>query len=497
MKNHQYIKVPSFLTLAELKDNDYVLAPSKYSRFVPNNNVKFRTLDAICTKSKNIIFYDKKQLYNYSEIGDIDVNNGNVNSSPLYGLHLPSEKPKKLQQGDILISTVRTYRGGIGYVYKNLENHCCSPVIFVIRETDNSITKEYLLTVLRTNFFIEQILGFQNRGLYPRLDKNAMKHILIPIPKSESTIQYITILTKAYLNKIALIKQRHATILQTIEKELLDNQKPNIFKYELPNYREILDVGRLDTGLYSSDFKTLDFLISNYTNDFELLKNLKYQALRGPNLAVSVIGTTHYTDKPLSEKFYKLIQPVDLSDYGTICNQRYFGNANDIQLLKIGDILFSAEGTIGKICVIIDLQKRAVTNYHGMSITNSTAPLYQKCFVGCFFFWLRQKKYFDFYSVGGQGGSFGKQKTENIKIPNFPETKQKEIAKLYHNPECIYDTADFTLDNFLEKDNAFNATAGIYELDKTAKQLKSILNQAIDDIVADKKVNISFNADSQ
>ena len=64
---------------------------------------------------------------------------------------------------------------------------------------------------------------------------------------------------------------------------------------------------------------------------------------------------------------------------------------------------------------------------------------------------------------------------------------------LYHNPENIYLSDKFTLDNFLEQDSAFNEKAGIYELDKTAKQLKEILNQAIDDITNDKEVKIKFD----
>jgi hypothetical protein len=51
------------------------------------------------------------------------------------------------------------------------------------------------------------------------------------------------------------------------------------------------------------------------------------------------------------------------------------------------------------------------------------------------------------------------------------------------------------LDNFLEQDNSFNETAGIYELDKTAKQLKEILNKAIDDIANDSEVTITFKTD--
>jgi type I restriction enzyme S subunit len=47
--------------------------------------------------------------------------------------------------------------------------------------------------------------------------------------------------------------------------------------------------------------------------------------------------------------------------------------------------------------------------------------------------------------------------------------------------------------NFLQKDNEFNERAGIYDLDKTVKKLKKILNDSINDIVNDKEVNIKFD----
>jgi hypothetical protein len=49
-----------------------------------------------------------------------------------------------------------------------------------------------------------------------------------------------------------------------------------------------------------------------------------------------------------------------------------------------------------------------------------------------------------------------------------------------------------TLENFLEKDSVFNATAGIIELDKSIKYLRKILNKAIDDIANDRDVEIRF-----
>lgn len=97
----------------------------------------------------------------------------------------------------------------------------------------------------------------------------------------------------------------------------------------------------------------------------------------------------------------------------------------------------------------------------------------------------------DAVKVGGHGGSFAQKYWDIIPFPKFPDSKEQEIAKLYHNPQ-EYLSSDCTLDNFLAYDNDYNAKAGIYELDKTAKHLQQILNQAIDDIVNDREVRIKF-----
>ena len=62
-----------------------------------------------------------------------------------------------------------------------------------------------------------------------------------------------------------------------------------------------------------------------------------------------------------------------------------------------------------------------------------------------------------------------------------------------HNSLSNYNTVNFTLDNFLVLDNAYNEDAGIHELDKKAKMLKSILNAAIEDIVNNNEVTINFS----
>ncbi|MCD6654611.1 MAG: restriction endonuclease subunit S [Sulfurovum sp.] len=487
MADYKYIRVPKQISLTEYEQNGYCLAPSKYSRFLPCDTVNYMSLDELCTESKKKISFSIKNEYYYSEIGDIDVTNGGVNHSKFYGINLPSENPKELKQGDIVISTVRTYRGGIGFIYDNLENHCCSPAILVIRDVSKKITKEYLLSVLRTDFFIEQISGFLNRGMYPRLDKEAMKHILIPIPKSNEILRYITLLTKAYLNKIATIKKRHETIFDVIENELISNQKPNKFKFELPTIKEIEEVGRLDTGIYTEQFKRIKFLIQNYTNNFFFIDKNKIKS--GSTPEVRFIGNI----KALKNRW---VTPTHCSDFGTVTEERINiegnNNINEDCILLINR---TSKGGIGEFVGIAGYYNYTEfgQGHHNQGMYrvfnySKDKLLFMLCFLNCSL----MRKYCAGLSVGSKMKELKIEQFLQIPFPNFPEAKQKEISLLYHNPTSNYEIETFTLDNFLEQDNAFNETAGIFELDKTAKQLKEILNKAIDDIANDKEVNITF-----
>jgi hypothetical protein len=143
--------------------------------------------------------------------------------------------------------------------------------------------------------------------------------------------------------------------------------------------------------------------------------------------------------------------------------------------------------------VIIEEKERTITNIHGVTIQQEEHNVEKAIFVKCCLDYLRDKGLIDLFAVGGNGGSLAQKYWEYIPFPKFENEMQSNIAKLYHNPECQYNTKKWSLNDFLINDNIFNEIAGIYELDKTAKQLKVKLNLAIDNIVNDKPVKIDFN----
>lgn len=145
--------------------------------------------------------------------------------------------------------------------------------------------------------------------------------------------------------------------------------------------------------------------------------------------------------------------------------------------------------------VYLDNDTNTINNAHAHILR----PMAGKCTlertitIRCIMQYFKEIGIIDCLTVGGAGGHLSPSYFDRVYIPNFPDYKEKEISRLYHNPEAIYMTDAFTLENFQVKDNDFNLRAGIYELDKAMKHLKKILDQAIDNVINDKDVDIRFD----
>ena len=158
-----------------------------------------------------------------------------------------------------------------------------------------------------------------------------------------------------------------------------------------------------------------------------------------------------------------------------------------------GEISFGAEGNEkGRSFVVIDEQENTITNIHGITLTQEQHNIEKSVFVKLFLDYYRDKGMIDQYAVGGNGGSLAIKYWDYLKFPKFPESVEKNIVLLYHNPQATYDASNCTLENFLEYDRGFNESAGIYELDRTMKYLQEKIDRAIDAIADDIPVEIAF-----
>ncbi|MDD5639555.1 MAG: restriction endonuclease subunit S [Candidatus Pacebacteria bacterium] len=489
----KYINVPQSIAVNELVSNHYSYAPSKYSAFYPKDKSKFDVLSKLVEvkNEKEVIKAELK--YRYVEIGDIDTDTGQISYKESLGVYVPNKRPLKIARGDILVSTVRTYRKGVAYVNFLADNIVSTSAFLVLNQFKRGLTAEYLLALLRSDFFVEQILSFQNRGMYPRLDNDTIDSVYIPIPTKEQ-LEYLTLLQRSLFNKQGEIEKKHKTILDKIEKELLNNQRENIFVYEQPNLKEIGLTTRIDGGYYCEIFKHKQFLLLNYTHSAKSIDGQEgwgYELKRGQNLQESAIGKIIESD---TEKmgFYKVIRPTNFSEFGTVASYSYLGNAKNLSTLEPGDIVFSAEGTVGKCVLFVASHEKAITNIHGIILNKKDHNIEEISYISCFLRFLREWNFFEYISVGGQGGSLAMQYWKDIKIPNFPLNKQKEIARLYCNQIGVEKFQSINNNTFLEIDSVWNQEAGIIQIDEMAKKIQTEIDWVINQIILGAETNTDF-----
>ena len=494
-----YIHTPKIIRYNDIVERDFSLSSSRHKKFeITNQNCKLVKDFLTCALSRK---YLGVEVGSANYIGQS--NHYFLRTKALQDhFYLPEITPEtvlpimpncfvkmNLKAGDLIISKDSNI-GEIVILDKDYPNVMLSGALYKLPVNQH---KYYLLAMMKHNIFREQLDFIVPKGATIRHAKTLFLDCKIPMPNenADNVIQFMENLTQAIVNKQRLIKERHQAILAAIEKELLDNQKDNIFSYDYPSINYIQENGRMDATFYSEYYKKLIFPVLNYSYGHAPLTEQGLELKPGPSLEIKLLET-RIDSNYFIKGFYRLITPKQILNTGVINKERFIGTPKKIPTIKFGDILFGESGT-GRTMVYLDDCNNTINNAHAHILR----PIKDKCTsdkaitIRSIMQYYKEKGITDCLTVGGNGGHLSPSYFDRVFIPNFPTEKQQEITKLYHNP-ITYDVKNATLDNFLELDNEFNSQAGIYELDKTAKQLQIILNQAIENIINDEVVNIAF-----
>ena len=495
----QYIQVPPFVGYKDLQAKQ-LLSPSSYKTLFIANKTTKRIRDLISEKAQKGQEVGSASYINKSNFYFLR-NKALQASCFVPALHdmecmvpiLPNSfKDLRLKAGDILISKDANI-GETAYLDEDLPYCMISGGLVRLRFPEQ--IRHYVFAFMKSDFFKDQVYLMAARGATIRHAKSLWLDAVLPFPNKankDEVIDFVGHMTKAVVRKEAEVKRKYNKIVALIDKELKGNQGPGTFTYNMPSLKELQQTRRINASIYSMDFKHNIFYIENYKHGSETLQDLGFKLKRGPNLAVSVIGRSIYSEERKSN-FYKLIEPMDITDFMTVQRFRWLGNKTKIPCLRKGDILFGAEGSIGKVYVFCDDLNNTITNYHGMSInTDDTKTLRENIFIGCFLSYLKEEGVFEKIAVGGQGGSVGKEKLLRLKIPDFPPASKEEIAKYYYNP-MSYDEEKLNASFFEEEDTKITEEAGILQLDKQCKAIKTVLEEIIQRVILNKEVKVSFD----
>ena len=406
-----------------------------------------------------------------------------LNNEEAIGINPRVFRKFNLQKGDILLVKDSNI-GEICYLHEDLPNYTISGGVIKINLNDK-LDKYYVIGIMKSTFFKEQVDLMTPKGATIRHSKDNYKYTKIPIPVDNNIMNKISILTQSLIKKEVELRNKFKQINLEITNELEKNQLPNKFKYQMLTFADILEHNRFDTGLYTEKIKRIEFLIENYKYGSETIVEQDFYSIRGQNLAISVIGKSIYSNN-FKSNFYQLYLPTHITKYGTMKKLIYFGNSKNLISIQNEDIIFGAEGFgKGRSHILIDVNGKLTTNYHGTILRHKKTDMYHKIFIKCMLDWFREEGVIDAYSVGGNGGSFSTRYWDILKFPLFTKSKQKSISKLYYNPcdEYLEHILNFDVLSYQSIDDDVNNQSGILDLDKQIKTIKSIIDNEIQSMI--------------
>ena len=161
----------------------------------------------------------RAEYYDYLEIGDINISNGEYISSRLPALQLPANAKILLGGGEILISQVRPTRGAIAIVEDYLSHPTvCSGAFYVCTAKDPSQREAIWLYLRIIRAVFEKFCGGTS---YPTMDSNYFAKFPVPLfeKKIAEKIQDLILLSKeANKESKGLLSQAKARVEHLIEE---------------------------------------------------------------------------------------------------------------------------------------------------------------------------------------------------------------------------------------------------------------------------------------
>ncbi|MCF6148909.1 MAG: hypothetical protein E3K37_09640 [Candidatus Kuenenia sp.] len=143
----------------------------------------YSTIGAEFKQNKSTFKIDNKKVYQYVEIGSVNVSNGEILANEVIGEELPANAKRALKKNDVIVSKVRTYRGAITIVEEN--GYVGSGAFTVLRE-NGRINKETLFAFLHSKPLLAWSLKPNTGTSYPVIVDNDILNLPIPLlPESK------------------------------------------------------------------------------------------------------------------------------------------------------------------------------------------------------------------------------------------------------------------------------------------------------------------------
>ena len=164
---------------------------------------------------------DAKTLIQYVDIGNVD-SLGNILEIATYMYKdAPSRARRITRQGDVIISTVRTYLKAIAEIKQN--NLIVSTGFAVLRPNLKIISSPFLYLALQADYFIHKVNANSVGVGYPAINASELVKLKIPVPPLSEQIAIVSHIEteSARIDKAISLVERELTLVQEYRTALI------------------------------------------------------------------------------------------------------------------------------------------------------------------------------------------------------------------------------------------------------------------------------------
>ena len=151
----------------------------------------------------------------YVDISSVDGVNGIKMKETMQFSAAPSRARRRVRDGDVIISTVRTYLKAIARIRAPEENLIVSTGFAVIRPR-SKLMPDFLGFLVSASYFVEQVIARSTGVSYPAINASELVAILVPLPPAAEQTEIAAFLDRetAQIDELVAEQRRLMELLK-------------------------------------------------------------------------------------------------------------------------------------------------------------------------------------------------------------------------------------------------------------------------------------------
>ena len=163
-----------------------------------------------------------KSDFVYIDISSVENGTGNLSyDNKIISTEAPSRARRIIQNGDVLLSTVRPNLKAFAYL-ENLPSKVLASTGFAVLTAKENVLSKYIFHLLFTDDMQGQMIGKMDKGSYPSINQSDVEQLQIPLPSLEIQKRLVAgadkeqTIINANKQLIEIYEQKTATVLSEI-----------------------------------------------------------------------------------------------------------------------------------------------------------------------------------------------------------------------------------------------------------------------------------------